>query len=243
MPNPTQWRNSGDIARFPFSENATLLSDGGVSLPDGLFADARIFCPFFIEPPFYLKSLIYDGSSVSGEIWGSELVGSFVANLTGFTARSVSLVDSGSAECGVLVFGAAPLDALSKIPIGTHTFSPEAASLETSCLILLPNGACYALMVADIRRTGKVALIEGEGIRLIPEGQTIRVDAVGATATLEECCQSTGAPLKALNGVGPDSTGRLALGIAGFTEPTTRQDLRQVLRITVDPHGLTFYLV
>ena len=245
MGNVTQWRNQGELSRFPFRETASLTDSAGVILSDGFLVDAQIFLPSYLATPVYLASLTLTGDVVTGMIAagdGTQFAG-FTVPFKGINGAVVPLADPAGPDRGVLVFGKKASSSFLNLLNSTLSFNPDGTEFESSCIVEIPpilNG----LQAGSGLACGKVALCEGAGIRLIKlSGTDIRIDAVGTPEDQAGCCNQTGTPLSGINGAVPDQYGNLRFGLEPFGVPSGPADIRQALRITPTLNGLQFSLV
>ena len=100
-----------------------------------------------------------------------------------------------------------------------------------------------SLSVDSLVVTGRVILTEGPGVKLVKEGQVIRVDSIGDRAGVDGCARTpTGVALRTINTVSPNNLGNFTIEAGSHITPASQNDLRQVLKIDLSANALTFSL-
>lgn len=244
MSNVGQWRNQGEVAKFPFRETAGLLTSDNLKLGESFLVDAQIFRPNSTVGTIHLRILTLSGSMLRGSIFaGDDLFATFQIASTELTDGIADLVSPSGISRGLLVLGSRAEEIFSSLKLGDNFFDPEQTEFEGSCVFILPEPVVNELVTGDLTYAGKVALMEGAGVRLVKvSDQELRIDAVGSTAKNEQCCQDLGEPIRLINAAAPNEFGSIAFDLEPFGEPETSQDKRQILRITPVSNGLLFSL-
>lgn len=244
MGNIVQWRAAGEVAKFPFQEEATLKSTLGLQLPESFLVDAQIFFPAGTSSPVHLSSLLVSGAQIRGTIKGGDsVIANFTLRLADLQGGTVSLVSPEGIARGVLILGRAANQVFSALQMGENLFEPEATAFEGGCCFALPKPVVNSILQNERTGAGKVALVEGKGVRLVKLSDSeLRLDAVGATDEKERCCPEVSDPIRQINEARPDSYGGIHFNTEPFGEPLTQTDLRQALRVNVKENGLVFYL-
>lgn len=228
MPNITQWRNIAELTSFPFME-------GMDQSLNGLFIDARINLPPG-SAGAYLSEISLDGISLRVSVFSVEgtSIGSGSASIEG--DGLIELLNRDGVHVGIILF-AKDATFISK------EFTRTNALFETACLVSSPFRRVSSVNFNKINIPGKIALAEGAGIRIVKlNEQKIRIDAVGSTEGLEQCCPEIQNPVLKINDAVPDSSGNISLEPMPFEEPSHASDLMQILRISTGTNSLNFYL-
>lgn len=228
MPNIGQWRNSFELSSFPFM-------DGMSPSLNGAIVDARINLPPQSSGA-YLKQIISSGDRTTFSVHsiGGGNIGSGVISRE--DPSFVELLNSDGVHAGILVLSPG-------VKFVNEMFTEKTARFETACLVPSPFRRVSVLVVGGRRIPGKIALAEGDGIRLIKAGdESVRIDAIGSTDKNEECCQDILDPLLGLNDAVPDEYGNISLSIAPYDEPSAPESLMQILRISPIINGIEFSL-
>lgn len=235
MPNIISWINSFETSAHPFK-------DGGVSFPQGLLVDAQFVVPSRMTNPITLFYTQNSGTRLTLTFAsGVTIIGSASVVAGAINNASVPVMSPDGVQAGVLVFGANASDARQKISLGTKTYTTQRPEIEPSCVFRFPSNVLTSVVTAAGIARGKIALIEGVGVRIVKESDSgIRIDAVGDPEAIRNCCGVSGVPLRRLNDAAPTESGEISINIESFSEPLTAEDLRQVIRIETLPGKLVF---
>lgn len=247
-----EWRNAGETSHYPFVETATLASVSGNALPRSFLVDASLIVPA-TEGRVYLSNLLVVGHKVVGTIkQDSVVVGTFVFTHETLAGGSADVVSASGQYRGTLVAGKQGREIFQAMPVGHSLFNEFAARFEPSVILPVPPRALTGIQVVNDTFNGKVAFVEGRGVKLIKMGSNrLKISAVGSPAGLEECCDDvTGAfeqiSVKLTTGdtvaVVPNQYGAIRMQAARFSEPATVADPRQNLRVNVVENGIEIFL-
>lgn len=242
--NVLPWRNAGETAKFPFREAASLLSQTDRALPDDFLVDAQIFIPAHLGSQPYLQSLRVAGSKILGTVTTEDgtVLGLFDILAADINNGSAALVSPAGAARGTLVFGSQAIEAFRALSLGDNLFSLDATGFESSCVFQMPGNILHEL-VFDGPASGKVVLVEGEGVELVKTAvNSFRLDAKGSVRPIADCCDDPGVAIKTINTAVPNEFGNINFNLEPFSEPEKPEDQRQVLRIRPIANGLEFYL-
>ncbi len=243
MPNTLPWRNTSETCAFPFREGVTLQSESGGSIPEGLLVDAQVFVPQQLDDAPHIGVITMVGSRLLGDVYvGETLLASFSVEAAEINNAQVQLEDSNGISRGILLFGSQAIAAFRYLKLGQNLFTAADAGLESSCVFRFPSGVLNEIVVDDTHISGKVALVEGDGIELKVSGNTVRVDAVGSPSAIAACCESDADSIRFINNAVPDPFGDITFNLESFSEPTSPTDPRQILRIRPIENGIEFSL-
>lgn len=206
-----EWRNQNEHINYPFSDDATMVSDGGVRIPKSLFDDAR-FYPIDAIAGVYLKSVRIQGNIVTLTIADPDkdlATGSY--DYTN-PQNDVAFYDEHNRPAGVLV---STVEKLKLLPAALPTsveFTQEQAEFASSCVVPMPQVGLRGFLLDDgSYLTGDIYLIGVDGVVLtVPRHNVIRVDILGDPYAKLAECEEEGIPvapfcgLKTINGIAPD---------------------------------------
>ena len=71
---------------------------------------------------------------------------------------------------------------------------------------------------------------------------SLRLDAIGSSQELDNCCEDDGTFLKGINSATPDAQGNISINLHPFDEPSTPTSPIQMLRVETSPATITFSL-
>lgn len=235
MPNVTGWNNTAERTLYPFLDTCA-------DELRGVFLDVHILVAQDLTGVF-LKQIKIEGNVISGVFWGENInksVGKFSLNFLGDSDSCQILTEDG-VGCGVILFNRERLSA--EAAVLTKTFVAPQSLVHPACLIPVSARAIRSIRFPSGVVRGKVALVEGDGISLVKLGESqIRIDSIGSTKLLEECCGEVQSPLLGINSATPDEFGNIALDLYPFSEPASPTDVIQTLRISTSPGTITISL-
>lgn len=244
MPNIASWRSSFETVSHPFLEGALIGADSQPLFPFGLLVDAQFWIPASIAGPVRLIETRSSGVRLELVFGAGSVVIGIAVVVSGETDNAAAPVIAASGlQVGVAVFGAQAGRAKQKIALGVRTYTDLQLAIEPACVFHFPTNLLHQIEVPDGIARGKVALVEGRGVRFIKESASlVRVDALGDPDLALDCCPYSGEPLRFLNDASPSEAGNIGLNITPFSEPETSDDLRQVIRIKTETGKITFSL-
>lgn len=249
MANTTEWQLAGAQAAYPFStESLSKLPSGESALLSRIFLDASLV----------LDSRSTSASLVSAAVRGSalNLAVTFSSGLTATGTADASglcrISDARGYSRGAIVLSeeAAALLAAKDISLQKGQLLFDATVGAT-----IPAGILESISFGGVPFSGRVHLVEGDGIRLVSEpGSIIRVDAIGRANNLDnECPPFYSRPLKGFSvtvtgGLGggtvlPSPYGDIVLLPGPYATPATESSLQQLLRVTPQGSGLQLSLI
>lgn len=242
--NVEEWRNQGESSRYPFVESCELRASSGMVLPSNFLVDAQIFVNSGEALNVRVSKISLVGDTVVGFVSSDlGLIGRFIIPPGSLSNGVVDLIDLFGISRGKLITGNDGNAIYGHLASGENLFEANQALFESSCVFELPK-CVNALVVNESRLPGKLALVEGPGVtleRLSPS--LLIVNAVGSNDPLEECCdQSADGGLLTINQLSADSFGSFRFDLGEFSEPSSNEELRQILRIDPISNGVVFYL-
>lgn len=214
-----QYREENQAPRYPFADQATLLTADGLAFGPDVLLDASLY-PAGAGAVLALTSVVVSPDARTVTLWvGDE------ANTQRASAAfdpigppaSLPVTDPQGRPAGLLVADPLVLTALAGWPAGTHTFPAGSADFVASCVIPTPEAGLRALVTPDgTVFSGDVWLVGQDGVVLSYSGGNIRVDVVGDPLFTRRACAPGGlftTPnfLRSLNNVGPDLYGNFNL--------------------------------
>lgn len=251
----SQWRDEQAPSKYPFGDNASLVTTDGVSLGEDTFLDARVY-PIGGGVRMSLQSITVESGRTT------LYIGPDSAPRLCFTwfdpvdpPDLLRLEDVWGRSAGVLVSEALRLARFQSWQLGTHQFASEAAELAASVCIPTPEIGVRGMITEEGDILTGDAWIVGENgvvVREDPEGaeegtQVIRVDLVGDPLFRRALCGdkvsglvplfSTPRFLQTINDIPPDAFGNYVIGTAGNIAPDN------ILRVVPTPEGLRFEAV
>lgn len=225
--NFSQWRDIAGQTSFPFLE-------GTVQALDGLVLDARINLPPGSSGAF-LKQIISSGTNISVTVCSIEgdEIGRGTSSIGGGV---IDLIGPADSNVGMLLLA-------QDGPPVSGVFTSRQSAFEATCLVPAPFRSVRRIVVSKKSLSGKIALAEGSGIKLVKLADNkLRIDAIGSTEDLERCCPELKEPVLKLNAAEPDKRGNISIEPMPYEEPEQATDLMQILRVSSGTNSLTFYL-
>ena len=238
-----QFRNENTDSRYPFADNATLISQSGMQLGDDIVVDALLH-PVSDTNQLYLDSIQITGATalfVIGDNTASKYVGT--ADLSTIQDGSIGIQDGSQRPAGILVVDPLRVKTLLGWAQGVHTFGITAAPFVLSCCVPSPLVGVTGLAAADMPTlTGDVWLVGENGVILsFTDQDSIRVDVVGEPLAARKLCHNNEAfvaPqfLKTINNIPPSAWGGFTLTIGKILAS------KPALRITPDQGSILIEL-
>jgi len=242
--------------KYPFSDNATLLSQEGYALSPSFLADASLYPMGGGQLQYLSKITVQNGtltvtlSDDNGELAsGSCLLGK---------DSELLLLDGYERPAGVLL-GMRGYDVglFQEIPDGVYTFDQDATTFVPTCVLPQPQEVAEGLLLGDNSyHSGTVWLVGKDGVVLEvqPTDNTVQVHLVGDPWFKRRQCEQSGqvftpkSPLKKIKLVlddqadasvdlVPDSNGNVT-----FTTGNN-QASNNVLRVVPVAYGMRFYVI
>lgn len=238
-----EWRNSNERCKYPFSINATLMSDTAI-IPENMLVDARLY-PLGGSVDQYLSMIEKDGRvlrfTVADTESGDLAYGEF--DQDNQPPRGVvHLIDRYDRSAGVFVTDEQHLLPLFGWADGEYQFTVDQTLFACTVITPMPLPAGLRSLRADdtTALTGDVYLIGGPGIALEAaidgDNLVVTVHAVGEPLYKQLLCSDTGftvpCKLKTINGVPPDEYGNFDIVLCGL------ETTKSLLRIEAVEHGI-----
>lgn len=235
-----EWRDGNLHTRYPFTDNATLVNQSGLTIDPDLFDDARIY-PVGGSVGMFLERVEVTVTGlffhISDPVLGELASGGYL--FADPVPDNLALYDQYGRAAGVLVSSAARLQAAAGIyPLGDTIFEQVQTEFAPTVTVPIPNTSLRGILLDDGGFiSGDVYLVGSNGVVLTLEGGAIRVDILGDPYALIRACQAEGfvAPpfcgLKTINGIHPNAEGDFKLTIGGNLAP------QNILRIVQDDAG------
>lgn len=232
-----EWRDERAATRFPFSDEAGLVSRTGLAVDPGAFVDGVLY-PVGATGRVHLAAVVVAPRAVTLEF--GDAGGAVVAAGTFDPVdppAAVALADPAGRPAGVLVGAADRLAAFQTYPAGRHPFSRDQGEVAAGALVPVPGSPVRGVVLDDGEvLTGDVWLVGEDGVVLTrTAASTLRVDVVGDPLFRRRLCGEVGlfeTPriLRTVNGAGPDAAG-------AFTVWNGDDTADGVLRVTPTPTG------
>lgn len=182
------WRDANAVIRYPFIDEATLLSDDAAcQLTDDWLVDAAIYSPIAVSRVRISQLEILGTAATATLSDESRELGS--AAIDRFSQEPAVILDANAQPIGSLVPGPRGHAALFDIPDGVYYFSLSQLELVSSCVLYNPSpSALHGFKTSDNRSLiGDPLVFVGErGIQLVveesneidPAGQSLAVDVL-----------------------------------------------------------------
>ena len=240
-----EWRDKNADRRYPFSDEATLTSADGRSIPTALFLDAA-----FWEIPggnnIYLSSIEVADQLITFSVSVSateDFLGDAEIDI-GDNPDLVYIRDTFNRPIGVLVIDATLLVDIRGWGAGVHQFSEDATSFAVSTVAMAVDTGVKGLLLPDGSvLSGDVWLVGEGGVELWSQDGAIRVDVVGdPLKDLEDCintdetaanAQASRQPLRTINSIPADEFGDFQILVGRQLAEN------QILRINPITNGIT----
>lgn len=223
--NSVEWRDYSVDTSFPF------LDGNNISVP---IIDARIVA----DSHPYLSRVLVDGFGVSlyfANKLGTEISHGRISSVDESDIVELEFLSGGNA--GIVI-----VDRSRDSEWSNSEYEWSESALVPSCFDLLDQSRLNALVLNSLRVSGRVAIVEGSGIKFVVSGSKIRIDAIADTSERERCCQQVGGPIKMINDATPDDYGNINLILQPYLEPDKHSDQIQILRMLPIQDGITFYI-
>lgn len=228
MADNLEWLNANSLRSYPFREDTNLVDEtGAVTLPNSLVVDFVLVSPYGTDLELQLKNVLYGVDLLAltfGDVDGT-IVTSVTIPLGSHTENDgYKLVGQGDYEdCVGRVAIGKTSELADVMPQGSYSFSTGSALLEATTIRPDVRGVRALKVVhADGSESnpiyGNVKLLEGLNIRLVPQADGVRIDAI--TTDLEEDCECDSellkpGPIRSLSGVIPDVNGNIEIITVG----------------------------
>jgi hypothetical protein len=228
-----QFRDEQADSKYPFADQATLVSNSGtVTLAKDVFIDA-CFYPVGGGQVAYLSSIQITNTKVT-------------MTITTVNPRVVVTAEYdplNGRPAGLLVFNADKLLEIYQWGAGTYTFSPTATEFVPTAVIPANEPGVRALTLNDAHfLTGDTWIVGRDGVVVTAEGNNvIRVDIVGVPLFNRAACDNAAQQpalqsfVSTINGCPPDEFGNFLITATNQNVPN---DDTTVLRIYPAEYGL-----
>ncbi len=238
-----EFRDALVRTKWPFSDNATLISTTGEVIPEGMFLDA-VFYPVGNNDSLHLSRITRGARQVVMAISNSaqQEVATASFSVT-VTPEIINFYDAYGRHAGAIVADPVRVAALIAWPVTESTFEPSATEWVAACVVPMPEVGVHGLRLEDgTILAGDVWLVGGDGIVLTPDDNRIRVDLVGDPLFIRRRCQTdadyvTPIILRTINHIPPDNRGDFRFAVAAALRDSS------ILRIEPVGDGLKFSII
>jgi hypothetical protein len=222
-----EFRDQFEFTRYPFSDDALLVSDTNQRIDNDTFLDASLY-PIGNSGKLHISAIEIEARAVT--IWVSNLLRVRKASVVfdPFDAPDVLVLhDEWDRPAGVLVSEPLRLARFSSWPTGAHTFAIAAAEFVASAVIPTPEiGVRGILTEKDELLTGDVWLVGDNGVVVREDNGAIRVDIVGDPLFVRKLCFPVDLfepPIfiTTINGCAPDEFGNFNLTVGNHENAQT----------------------
>lgn len=246
MASELEWKNSMELANYPFAEGSDLLADDGTGIPQGIFVDLTIMAAQGVLG-VYLSALEASADSLDGtfsDIATGDPVGAFSADLSSIDGGSTQ-VELDGRNAGVVVFGTKASEGVEGLPLRALTFGAGSTPVVASNLANPWGPRVESMQIGDTLIHGRMILDAGDGLALSAEqtadGEfTLGVSAVGA---IDSSGGDGEGGIKNINGVDPNSQGGLLIRELLSPSPANKGDERQMVRVIPTTNGIILRLI
>ena len=210
-----EWRNNNAGVKYPFADNATLLSKEKYQLQNSLFVDARLY-PMGTNGSCYLSSIMFSGDTIIFNVSDNSNTNIASGSYTiASGADTVRLVDSYGRPAGVLVSSNSELETLtSSLGTNTVTFTSTSTPFDSSTVLPIPTNGVEGILLSDgYLATGTVWMVGTDGIVLNYDQNRVKVNVIGNPYAIQAVCRQNGLTppafvgVKTINGIKPDANG------------------------------------
>ena len=222
-----EFREQFELTRYPFTDSSSLLTDTGMLLPANTFFD-MVLHGYGTVGPVHLRSVTVTASRVVLTFADLQLTEVAYGRFSiGAVPDNLPLADPAGLDAGLLVSEAIRLTAFTTWPIGTHTFTPDAASLVPSVVVPLPAVGVRAIELPDgSQLVGDVWIVGDDGVVVREQDGDIRIDLVGDPLFRRRLCDplnqfSSPEFVRTINGQSPDQYGNYDIQVADEGAPNT----------------------
>lgn len=230
-----QFRTQNLATRYPFDDNAQLVTDDGFTLGSDALVDASLY-PIGTWTTLGLTAITTTLGNATLWLGNADFPQVCSAIFDPYNVpAAVTVRDSYNRAAGILVLNPLSLSQLQTWPPGTHTFPVGTADFAVSTLIPSPEVGLRGFIVGADVVTETVTLLGDQGVVVSsPALHQIETDVVGDPLFKRSACLDAGGYitpvfLQTINGIGPDIYGGFLLAAAGISKGAT------VLRI--NPQG------
>jgi hypothetical protein len=244
MPNlqlHPEFRDQYEGTKYPFMDNATMVSEEDQAIDRDLFEDASLFPIGDTVGILYIGRIEVETRSVRIVIMDSNRVERCSAEFDPlFAPELLRLTDPFGRPAGILVSKKLKLARFTAWQIGSHLFANNAAQFVPSCVIPTPEVGIRGVMTEDGDLFVRDFLIVGDNGVVVREEEPgcIRVDIVGDPLFRRKLCIpvdlfTTPRFVKTINGCPSDQYGNINLTVGDHLNEQT------ILRIYPTNAGLT----
>lgn len=240
-----EWRDEQGPTKYPFSDEATLQTVGGLQIEPDLFLDAAIY-PVGGGARQYLSRISVQPRSVTISIGDPTKPVLAQTNFDPLDPPSLlELADLSGRPAGILVSDPTQLAVFQTWPLQEHRFAPGATEFVASCVSPMPAVGLRGFMTDDgTLFTGEVWIVGEDGVVVREDNDgEIRIDVVGDPLFRRRLCQpvelfTTPRFIRTINGMLPDARGDFKITVGRALAGDT------ILRVYADDKGgITFEAV
>lgn len=228
-----EFRNELEFTRYPFGDNATLVSNDGQTLEEDTFLDASLH-PIGGGAGMHIASITVTARKVTITVGDSGTPDLCSVEFDPLSPPDLlRLTDAYGRPAGVLVSESLRLARFSAWENQVHAFGRDAAEFAASCVIPTPEVGVRGILTEEgDLLTGDVWIIGENGVVVREDGDcNIRVDIVGDPLFLRKLCfpvELFEPPLfiQTINGCPPDDQGNWNLTVGDHTAPNGETIIR-----------------
>lgn len=209
---PQEFNSEHGATRYPFSDNATLISRNGMLVDPEAFTGASLFPQTPTDGNLFISEIVSDPPYFTIRIGTEEENRLLTAEFQPLnTTGTIRVYDSYGRSAGILVGSVDSLSLFQSWPAGTYPFDPTGCPFSLDTIIPMPEDGVRGLIDdSDLFLAGDVWLVGENGVVLREEDGFIRVDAVGDPLFVRKRCEATGnyvTPrfLSSINGIPGDN--------------------------------------
>lgn len=219
-----EFRDEQGDSRYPFADQASLLSSTGQVIPKDAFLDASLYV-INAPAPLYISE-IEVGSDVTIRIGSATSSFAAYAKYNPFVYPAnptLAVYDAYERPAGVLLLNADSAASIAGWGAGSHLFTATDTEFVSSVVVPAQEPGVRAVTATGVNDfiTGDVWLVGRRGVVLRKtDARTVRIDVVGAPLFKREICGADGNPnttftpktfLRTINGCAPDEFGNFTI--------------------------------
>jgi hypothetical protein len=221
------YRDENRDSRYPFADDATLVTSSGLALDPATFLDASVY-PIGGSARAALTAIEVSNRLI--RFWVGD--GDNPRRASGEfdplrPPETIHLMDPFGRPAGLLLANPILLAASQVWSIGTHAFPAGTAEFVASCVIPTPEIGVRGFLTADgDLLTGDVWWVGENGVVVRDDEGVVRIDVVGDPLFARRLCYPLGlfaTPrfVRTINGIppGPDGNFRIIVGIEAIGTP------------------------
>lgn len=171
--------NEAEFVRYPFADDATLVTSSGLAFDADAIADAIFYIPGS-SAGVRIDSVTRTPATVTLSFGDRVSAGLASATFDPAAAPQAIPVIAAGRGAGLLVVDPTRISGLQAWPVGVHAFPVGAAEFVASCVVPVVRTAGVAsVIVGGVPLAGDVWFFGRDGVVLSADGSTIRIDLAG----------------------------------------------------------------